>query len=195
MDVVIETLPVGIAERYAERDVHLHAVDSSNRRLAALQRIPHVRAAVSPDRLDQAAAIIDLLALEAADRRSAGPFDRPALLLLIGDLTQLGRRLRDSSYASTLDSLRVVATSGDVGVNVVGVASRASDSCGLADVVGSIFLGSVSTFADAGDHDVDRPGASGAGRGRCRWSVTDQVVQLAAPSVPASPTLGTGPTR
>ena len=77
MDVVIETLPVGIAERYADADIHLHAIDSSNRRLGALQRIPHVRAAVSPDRLDQAAAIIDLIALEAADRRVAGSTTDP----------------------------------------------------------------------------------------------------------------------
>jgi S-DNA-T family DNA segregation ATPase FtsK/SpoIIIE len=148
MDAAIGSLPVGIAERYAPSDVHLHSIDSSNRRLLPVQQLAHTRAAVSPDRLDHAAAIIDLIALEVAARRAPDVQNdpdgavRPSLLLLIGDLTQLGRRLRDRTYDNTLDNLRLIAAAGDVGVNVVATVARASDACGLIDLVDSLFVAS-----------------------------------------------------
>ena len=156
-------------------DVHVHSIDSSNRRLGAVQQLAHTRAAVTPERLDQAAAIVDLLAAEVAARRASGSMyhregaDRPDLLLLIGDLTQLGRRLHDRSYTATLDNLRLLADAGDVGVNVVAAVSRASDSCGLVDLVSSVFVAAP---------DAPTTGV-GVALGRCDWSTTGQRVQLA----------------
>ena len=131
LDVVVSTLTVGIGERFAPSDLEVYAIDGSSRRLAALQRLPHTKAGAPLDRLDRAAEIIDLVAGEVVARRSPqghdGPDDagpRPNVLLIIGDLTQLGRRLRESSLAGALDRLVTAANGAAVGVNVVAIASR-----------------------------------------------------------------------
>ena len=80
------TSSIAIADRRHRRavrradDLTVHAIDSSNRRLGALQRLPHTRAARQPERLDRAAAIIDARRPRgpAASRSSvAGASDRP----------------------------------------------------------------------------------------------------------------------
>ena len=156
LDVVVSTLTVGIGERFAPSDLEVYAIDGSSRRLAALQRLPHTKAGAPLDRLDRAAEIIDLVARRSRRRRSPegddGPDDagpRPNVLLIIGDLTQLGRRLRESSLAGALDRLLTAASGAAIGVNIVAIASRASDSCGLADVIDPIFVGALSSAADA----------------------------------------------
>ena len=180
LDVVISSLTVGITERFAARDLDVYAIDASNRRLTALQRLPHTRAGAPLERLDRVAEIIDLVAQEVTERRvAAARADRPNVLLLIGDLTQLGRRLRDSSYAAAADRLVVAASGSALGVNVVGCASRASDSCGLADVIDDIFVGSVASQYDADELGIDAASLARLGAGRCRRLPAGELVQLA----------------
>ena len=128
MDVVVSTLTVGIGERFAPSDLEIYAIDGSSRRLGALQRLPHTKAGAPLDRLDRAADIIDLVASEVVARRAppvhdgsdeAGP--RPNVLLIISDLTQLGRRLRESSLAGALDRLVTAASGAAMGVNIVAI--------------------------------------------------------------------------
>jgi DNA segregation ATPase FtsK/SpoIIIE, S-DNA-T family len=187
LDVVVSTLTVGIGERFAPSDLQVYAIDGSTRRLGALQRLPHSKAGAALDRLDRAAEIIDVVAGEVVARRfppgQDGPDDageRPNVLLLISDLTQLGRRLRESPLSGSLDRLVTAASGAAVGVNIVAIASRASDSCGLADVIDPIFVGALSSAADALAMGFDASHLSGLGAGRCRRLPTGQLVQLAS---------------
>jgi S-DNA-T family DNA segregation ATPase FtsK/SpoIIIE len=181
VDVALATLPLGIRERFGPSDLVVHSIDASNRRLGTLRQLPNTRRLAALDRLDRVAEIVDEVAREVSSRRSGPiPPGHPNVLLMIGDLTQLGRRLRDSSYAWVLDRLAVAASGAAVGVNVVATASRASDSCGLSDVIGRMFVGALSSAADAEALGFELAQLNDLGAGRCREFGTGRLVQLAA---------------
>ncbi len=190
IDVALTALTVGIRERFGSSDLTVYAIDASNRRLNAVGQLPNVRGLASLERLDKVAQIVDDVVREVLDRRARQHAGQPSVLLMIGDLTQLGRRLRDSSYSPVLDRLLVAASGADVGVNIVATASRSSDSCGLSDVVDRTFVGALSSAADAAAVGFDLVQLVGLEAGRCRELGTGRLVQLAAapPDVRGRPT-------
>jgi hypothetical protein len=157
----------------------VYAIDASHRRLDAIRQLPNTRERAGIERLDKVAEIVDEVAREVIDRRASGDTGRPDVLLMFGDLTQLGRRLSESSYSPTLDRLLVAASGADVGINVVGSAARSADSCGLSDVIERKFVGALSSAADAMALGLDFAPLVRFGTGRCRELSTGRLVQLA----------------
>ncbi len=95
LDSALWTILRGVAERCSPEDVRLAVIDSSNRRLSMAGGMPHSDLVAQTERVDLAAAVIEHVAGELRVRRTDPHVERPNIVLLVSDLTQLRRRLAD----------------------------------------------------------------------------------------------------
>jgi DNA segregation ATPase FtsK/SpoIIIE, S-DNA-T family len=191
VDVVLSALIVGISERFSPDDLQVYAVDPQPRRLAAIESLPHAGAVASPDRLDDAIAIIEAVAAIVAERRTAvRPLsDHVGIVLFVHDLSQLDRRLAVSNHPGVIDAIRTIAGGGDVRVNIVATATRPADSMGLVAGVADVIVGQMSHAGDYTELGLDEAISSGLGPNRC-WSMASRCrMQLAVLTRPLGATI------
>ena len=179
LDTVLWTILRGTDERSSPDDVRLTLIDSSSRRIAAAQAMPNVDLTAPVDRIDLAAAAIEHVAAVLRARQAEPPRERTASVLLVGDLTQLSRRLAASAFSPALDSLRAVAAGGAHGVNLVAIASTVDGTAGLLDVA-EVFVGLLTDPDEVAALGLDEVAMSMCSPGRCWSRSTGRLVQLAS---------------
>ena len=184
LDSALWTILRGVAERCSPEDVRLAVIDSSNRRLSMAGGMPHSDLVAQTERVDLAAAVIEHVAGELRVRRTDPHVERPNIVLLVSDLTQLRRRLADSAFSSALDSLRSLGTGGAHGVNVVAVASSVDGASDLLGDAADVLVGLLTNSADVSALGLDDVAMSACGPGRCWSRATGQLVQLASSPLP-----------
>lgn len=187
LDTALGAILRGVAERSSPDDVHIAMIDSSGRRLSMAETMPHTELVAPSDRVDLAAAVIEHVAAELRLRRAEPGVDRPGLVLLVSELTQLTRRLSDSAFASALDSLRSLGAGATHGVNVVAFASRIEGTAGFLDTAADVLVGLLTNSDEVSSLGLDELAMSVSGPGRCWSRATGLLVQLASP---ANPTAG-----
>jgi DNA segregation ATPase FtsK/SpoIIIE, S-DNA-T family len=192
VDAVLSSLLVGISERFSSSDLRIHAVDPQPRRVAVIESLPHAGRVASPDRLDDAIAIIESVAAIVHERRSgaAPEHDRPDVLLLVHDVSHLGRRLSARHHAGAVDAIRTIAGGGDVGVNLVATATRPADSMGLVPIVADVIVGQMSHADDYAELGLDATIASELGAHRCWSTASAREIQLAVFDRPLADMIG-----
>ena len=182
MTRIVDILAVGIAARISADDLHVYSIEPLPQRRRALDALPHSAGSVSTD--DPAAVVRVILTVAELMRARQNSFEHaePDVLLVVGDLARMRRRLPDDSVDDTLEALADIADRGNLlGVNVVCVTSRFDDLGPLVRLSGDRLVGSVSDPADRGRLGVPDLGIADRLAGRC-WSVDqDRRVQLATP--------------
>ncbi|MET0663581.1 MAG: hypothetical protein ABWZ42_10665 [Ilumatobacteraceae bacterium] len=184
LDAALWTILRGVAERYSPEDVHLAVIDSSTRRLSFAEAMAHTDLVAQSDRVDLAATVIEHVATELRRRRAEPLADRPGLVLLVSDLTQLRRRLADSPFSSALDSLRTLGSGAPHGVNVVAIASTIDGTSELLTEAADVFVGLLTNSAEVAALGLDELAMSACGPGRCWSRASGQLVQLASSAIP-----------
>ena len=170
----------GVAERCAPDDVRLAVIDSSNRRIAAASAMPHTDIVAPSDRADLTANVIAHVAAELSARRAEPNLERPRLVLLVSDLTQVTRRLADSAYSSTVGTLHAIAGGAHDGVNVVALASGIDGTSALLDVAADVYVGLLTNADEVTALGLDSYSMSVCGPGRCWSRATGLLTQLAS---------------
>ena len=182
MTRLVDLLTVGIASRLSADDLHVYSIEPLPQRRRALDALPHSAGSVSTD--DPAAVVRVILTVAELMRARQNSFDHaePDVLLIVGDLARMRRRLPDDSVDDTFEALADVADRGNLlGVNVVCVASRFDDLGPLTRLSGDRLVGSVAVPTDRARLGVPDLGPADRLAGRC-WSVDhDRRVQLATP--------------
>jgi hypothetical protein len=179
VDAVITTVLSGIVDRFAPADVHVAAIESSERRRSALRTVEHVRAVAAPDSPQDMSALLDLVAEALGrDRTSA---DDARLVLVIGDLAMVRREL--GSLEERFDELLTAAAGEDSGIDLVVYASDRSTAGPLWHEGVPCLVGSSSDAAELSAFGITdlRPLEI---VGRCRRFPGGELVQLASSSVP-----------
>ena len=159
-------------------------IDSSSRRLSFAEAMVHTDLVAQADRVDLAAAVIEHVATELRRRRADPHVDRPGLVLLVSDLTQLRRRLADSAFSSALDSLRTLSSGAPHGVNVVAVASTIDGTSELLADAADVFVGLLTNSVEVAALGLDELAMSACSPGRCWSRASGQLVQLASSAIP-----------
>ncbi len=116
----LEVLLVGVADRFAVDDIDVIVIEQNDRRRAAMDAVPHVARAVSPDHDGAVEAALADVARVMHERSSSGDFrihDHPAVLVIARDI----ERLTDPALAALT---HLFAEGAGVGVNVVASATR-----------------------------------------------------------------------
>ncbi len=184
LDAALWTILRGVAERCSPEDVRLAVIDSSSRRLSFAEAMAHTDLVAQADRVDLAAAAIEHVATELRRRRAEPHVDRPGLVLLVSDLTQLRRRLADSAFSSALDSLRTLGSGAAHGVNVVAIASTIDGTSELLAEAADVFVGLLTNSDEVAALGLDDLAMSACGPGRCWSRASGQLVQLASSAIP-----------
>ena len=184
LDAALWSILRGVAERYSPEDVRLAVIDSSSRRLSFAEAMAHTDLVAQSDRVDLAAALIEQVATELRRRRAEPQIDRPGLVLLVSDLTQLRRRLADSPFSSAVDSLRTLGSGAPHGVNVVAIASTIDGTSELLAEAADVFVGLLTNSAEVAALGLDELAMSACGPGRCWSRASGQLVQLASSAIP-----------
>ena len=169
LDAALWSILRGVAERYSPEDVRLAVIDSSSRRLSFAEVMAHTDLVAQSDRVDLAAALIEQVATELRRRRAEPHVDRPGLVLLVSDLTQLRRRLADSPFSSAVDSLRTLGSGAPHGVNLVAIASTIDGTSELLAEAADVFVGLLTNSDEVAALGLDELAMSACGPGRC-WS-------------------------
>ncbi len=184
LDAALWSILRGVAERYSPEDVRLAVIDSSSRRLSFAEVMAHTDLVAQSDRVDLAAALIEQVATELRRRRAEPHVDRPGLVLLVSDLTQLRRRLADSPFSSAVDSLRTLGSGAPHGVNLVAIASTIDGTSELLAEAADVFVGLLTNSAEVAALGLDELAMSACGPGRCWSRASGQLVQLASSAIP-----------
>ena len=186
LDTALWTILRGVGERYSPEDVRLAVIDSSSKRLSFAEAMPHTDLVAQSERVDLAAAVIEHVATELRGRRAEPDVDRPGLVLLVSDLTQLRRRLADSAFASARGSLRSLAAGALHGVNVVAIASTLDGTAELLAEAADVFVGLLTNSNEVSALGLDELAMSACGPGRCWSRASGRLVQLASSAIPSA---------
>ena len=148
VDAVITTVLSGIVDRFAPADVQVAAIQSSATRRSALRTVEHVRAVAAPDRPQEVAALLDVIA-----EALASP-DDARLVVVVGDLALVRRE--SGSLMKRFDEL-LAASGEDSGLDLVVYAGDRSTAGPLWHDGVRCLVGSSSDTAELKAFDIADP--------------------------------------
>jgi len=167
VDDLLDTILVGIVDRFGTDDLDLVVVDRSASRRRTIASLSHCRLVVAPDQHD------DLLALVGALEQPRTIDDVP-LVVLVDDLGQLRRHTDAAGLLDRLD--RALGA----GASVAAVARHPDDAGSLIAGPGRRLGGHLDEPGNRIDFRLLSEPADEIPRGRCRLLESDDIAQLAA---------------
>ncbi len=187
IEQVLDTISLGVIDRFSALDVRLIVVESSSTHRHALHETGHEMRIVAPDQVSDVVDALDEISRE-LDRRAAAsivaPHDGPRLVVLIGDLVSLRRRYATHPLGERIDEVLVAAAATDSGVDVVAYASELDGAGRFATIASSRLVGASSNHDELSALGVEHPSELDSLVGRCRAFPGADLVQLAVADVP-----------
>jgi S-DNA-T family DNA segregation ATPase FtsK/SpoIIIE len=187
IEQVLDTISLGLVDRFTALDVRLIVVESSSTRRRALHDTGHEMRIVAPDQTNEVVDALDEISFELDRRvaaRSAGSNDGPRPVVLIRDLVALRRRYASHPLGARIDEVLIAASAADSGVDVVAYASELEGAGRFATIASSRLVGASSDHDELSALGVEHPDELDGVVGRCRAFPGAELVQLAVTDAP-----------